>query len=132
MSQIASMKFSHMLNRTQSNESLTTRKHVPWTASPLDKKVMGAETNGQMKQEEEEEEEEQKTTAINQRVLQFREGRPQLRDVPVFKRHHESSTIELFYDLFFVANLTTFTSNHEITTVQGTFILPLGKEVPKS
>jgi low temperature requirement protein LtrA len=32
----------------------------------------------------------------------------------VFKHHHESSTVELFYDLFFVANLTTFTVNYEI------------------
>ena len=33
---------------------------------------------------------------------------------PVLKRPHEASTIQLFFDLFFVANLTTFTSNHEI------------------
>ena len=33
---------------------------------------------------------------------------------PVLKRAHESSTIQLFYDLFFVANLTTFTALHEI------------------
>ena len=33
---------------------------------------------------------------------------------PVLKRAHEASTIQLFYDLFFVANLTTFTSVHEI------------------
>lgn len=35
-------------------------------------------------------------------------------DEPVLKRAHEASTIQLFYDLFFVANLTTFTSVHEI------------------
>lgn len=33
---------------------------------------------------------------------------------PEFKRAHEASVIQLFYDLFFVANLTTFTSVHEI------------------
>ena len=33
---------------------------------------------------------------------------------PPLKRPHESTTIQLFYDLFFVANLTTFTSVHEI------------------
>ena len=37
-------------------------------------------------------------------------------DTPIFKRHHESSTIELFYDLFFVANLTIFTATHEINS----------------
>jgi low temperature requirement protein LtrA len=33
---------------------------------------------------------------------------------PAFHRHAESKTAELFYDLFFVANLTTFTSVLEI------------------
>ena len=33
---------------------------------------------------------------------------------PPLKLPHESNTIQLFYDLFFVANLTTFTSVHEI------------------
>ncbi|CZT12132.1 hypothetical protein WAI453_003030 [Rhynchosporium graminicola] len=33
---------------------------------------------------------------------------------PRFERHEETTNIELFYDLFFVANLTTFSSVHEI------------------
>ena len=37
---------------------------------------------------------------------------------PVFKRHSESTPSELFYDLFFVANLTTFTNAHEINDHQ--------------
>ena len=40
-------------------------------------------------------------------------------DVPVLKRAHEASTIQLFFDLFFVANLTTFTSLHEIASWNG-------------
>lgn len=36
--------------------------------------------------------------------------------LPQFVRHEESTTIELFYDLFFVANLTTFTYVHEINS----------------
>jgi hypothetical protein len=35
-----------------------------------------------------------------------------------FERHEESTAIELFYDLFFVANLTTFSNIHEITDVK--------------
>ena len=35
-------------------------------------------------------------------------------DEPPLKVARESSTIQLFYDLFFVANLTTFTTIHEI------------------
>ncbi|KAF1961254.1 hypothetical protein CC80DRAFT_488575 [Byssothecium circinans] len=37
-----------------------------------------------------------------------------LHDKPSFHRHAEATTAELFYDLFFVANLTTFTSVLEI------------------
>lgn len=42
-------------------------------------------------------------------------------DVPVLKRAHEASTIQLFFDLFFVANLTTFTSLHEVHNWDGGF-----------
>jgi len=38
----------------------------------------------------------------------------ELHDSPAFHRHAEATTAELFYDLFFVANLTTFTSMLEI------------------
>jgi hypothetical protein len=37
-----------------------------------------------------------------------------LHDSPEFHRHAEATSIELFYDLFFVANLTTFTNVHEV------------------
>lgn len=35
-------------------------------------------------------------------------------DTPAFREKEEASTIELFYDLFFVANLTSFTTVHAI------------------
>lgn len=38
--------------------------------------------------------------------------------MPAFKEHEKASMIELFYDLFFVANLSTFTSNHEIVDLK--------------
>lgn len=41
-----------------------------------------------------------------------------LDELPAFERHEESTAIELFYDLFFVANLTTFSNNHEINTTK--------------
>ncbi|UNI23269.1 hypothetical protein JDV02_009100 [Purpureocillium takamizusanense] len=40
-----------------------------------------------------------------------------LEELPIFQRHNESTTIELFYDLFFVANLATFSNIHEIQSV---------------
>jgi hypothetical protein len=36
--------------------------------------------------------------------------------VPQFVKHKESTNIELFYDLFFVANLTTFSNVHEVNS----------------
>lgn len=35
-------------------------------------------------------------------------------DHPQFHRHAEATNAELFYDLFFVANLTVFTNVHEV------------------
>ena len=40
-------------------------------------------------------------------------------DEPVLKRAHEASTIQLFFDLFFVANLTTFSTIHEVDNWEG-------------
>jgi hypothetical protein len=107
------MKLSHVLSRTQSNESLISRKHVPWTASPLDKRAMSSSGREGSPQEEK--------VNINERVVQFNKpnGHHQINDIPIFKPHRESSTIELFYDLFFVANLTVFTKNHEVNSAKG-------------
>ncbi|KAK9427674.1 bacterial low temperature requirement A protein-domain-containing protein [Lipomyces doorenjongii] len=41
-----------------------------------------------------------------------------LSELPAFERHEESTAIELFYDLFFVANLTTFSNIHEINSIK--------------
>lgn len=41
-----------------------------------------------------------------------------LRETPEFQRYQETTNIELFYDLFFVANLTTFTDVLDINSVE--------------
>lgn len=46
-------------------------------------------------------------------------------DVPVFRPKEEASTIELFYDLFFVANLTSFTNVHPIADKKGMLVMSL-------
>lgn len=46
-------------------------------------------------------------------------------DVPVFRPKEEASTIELFYDLFFVANLTSFTNVHPIADHKGMLLMSL-------
>ncbi|KAH7385431.1 bacterial low temperature requirement A protein-domain-containing protein [Phaeosphaeria sp. MPI-PUGE-AT-0046c] len=43
------------------------------------------------------------------------DGKTSRGNVIIYKQHHEASTIELFYDLFFVANLAYFTAEHQHT-----------------
>jgi len=38
---------------------------------------------------------------------------------PELRRQSDATPIELFFDLFFVANLSTFTATHEINNVNG-------------
>lgn len=38
---------------------------------------------------------------------------------PRLNHHTDSTPIELFFDLFFVANLSTFTATHEINNLEG-------------
>lgn len=44
-----------------------------------------------------------------------------LHDNPHFHRHAEATNAELFYDLFFVANLTVFTAVHEVNDAKSKF-----------
>lgn len=37
-------------------------------------------------------------------------------DSPQFHQHNEATNSELFYDLFFVANLTVFLDSHQVRT----------------
>lgn len=41
-------------------------------------------------------------------------------DEPVLRKAHEAPTIQLFFDLYFVANLTTFSAQHDIHNANGT------------
>lgn len=40
-------------------------------------------------------------------------------DHPQFQHYEATSNIQLFFDLFFVANLTSFTNLHEINSISG-------------
>jgi hypothetical protein len=102
------MHFPSALTRQKSNDSFGPRKTTPWIASPLAQEV--PEHNNPTVEK----------TPATERVVEFNENQHDLHrtrsspDEPVFREHHESSTVELFFDLFFVANLATFTANHEI------------------
>jgi hypothetical protein len=102
------MKLRQVLSHSQTPESLTSRKHTPWISSPLDLNAKRALSGDDPYRASE--------TKAGERVQEFGETPLHRSDseLLVFKRHSECSTIELFYDLFFVANLATFTANHEI------------------
>lgn len=55
----------------------------------------------------------------NASVLPFENNDEAIHDTPAFRHHAEATSNELFYDLFFVANLTTFTNNHEVNSLSG-------------
>jgi low temperature requirement protein LtrA len=98
------MKLAHIISRQPSVDTIyTLRKHTPWIASPLERldtdSLPGTPPEDGNKQ-----------PRAHHGLLHPNHRAEQ----PHWKHHHESSTIELFYDLFFVANLATFTANHEI------------------
>lgn len=104
----AVMKLAHIPSRQPSTDTVyTLRKHTPWIASPLEKVRDDSDTDNNHLTEATE----SKHASLFSRVLPFHHGHLKQ---PRWRHHHESSTIELFYDLFFVANLATFTANHEI------------------
>jgi hypothetical protein len=90
---------------------MESHKHLPWITGPLDEKADFArnETSNETKLTAEGVVVELKTTG-------YQGSKEHAPDAPVFIHHGESTSIELFYDLFFVANLSTFTANHEVDT----------------
>lgn len=106
------MKARQLFSRPESSGSLTVRKHTPWIASPL-QEIDNPLTERNSRPEADEPPRPNDVLAFN--ATQAGERGFQ---VPAFKHNQESTTVELFYDLFFVANLATFTANHEIVDVK--------------
>jgi low temperature requirement protein LtrA len=113
------MKLRHVLSRQYSEEGVhAAPKSLPLIKSPLEEKDSSFLLLGQIPTEDSESRESQsqepKGTKTRFRLPSNRHHSNNNADDPHFKVHHEASSIELFYDLFFVANLTTFTANHPI------------------
>ena len=71
----------------QSDQPLQPRReHLPWIQSP----IIEDESEGQLS------------------------SRNRIDAVPKFRQYSDSNTIELLYDLFFVANLSNFTALHGV------------------
>ncbi|MCJ1280918.1 hypothetical protein MMC26_000236 [Xylographa opegraphella] len=96
--------------------TITHPKHLTWFASPLVDERTAARHNREhgeafLKYPHSSVHETHGSNTPDNEKEPEQDGHP---EEPVLKRAHESSTIQLFYDLFFVANLTTFTALHEI------------------
>jgi hypothetical protein len=95
-------------------------RRIPWIQSPLDDP---AEDGGELAPEQTKEAgvgakpvESVKKDHHEHHHMHFGPNPFELApDEPPLRYQTESSTIQLFYDLFFVANLTTFTAKTEVT-----------------
>lgn len=108
------MKLRLILSPQHTNESsvrAVPRKHTPWMVNPVEEPRQRSESSFGTPEAQEE----GKDSVVRDRLLSFGAIAHHPHEHPVFKKHREASSIELFYDLFFVANLATFTANHEIS-----------------
>ena len=92
------MKLRQIFGHPNRSKSSPERKHTPWFASPLESSTSPT------------------PRSVLRSNLAFDKTGSGPRDprLPPLRSHQGSSTVELFYDLFFVANLATFTTNHDI------------------
>lgn len=102
------MKLCEILGRASMHEPAKPRRHIPWITGPLNHTADNTRNENST---------ETKWDA-DESVIELRPAHDHPADfsATIFKHHHEATSIELFYDLFFVANLATFTANHEIDT----------------
>jgi hypothetical protein len=84
------MHFFHQGSHSCTGGSIRKSKQIPWIASPIDDSNVIVDPSSED------------------------ESDPHRSKLRLFKEHHECTTPELFYDLFIVANLATFSDNHEI------------------
>ena len=122
----SNMKVRQLLSRQRFEDSFMPRKHVPWIDTPLETDGHGEHGHGHVHGENRlhvpHEGSKMRIRENSEHMLNndvsSDEHHPEkyhhVDDTPKFKKHHEASSIELFYDLFFVANLATFTANAEI------------------
>lgn len=109
------------ISRLRRHKSHVPRKPLPWIASPVDlKQTQSARISLQNSNVEQ-------STAVDpksdspelireaSRASHASSSASRSPHAVYFKPRHESTAIELFYDLFFVANLTVFTDNNEIS-----------------
>ncbi|PGH17370.1 hypothetical protein AJ80_04825 [Polytolypa hystricis UAMH7299] len=106
------MRIKTFLNRTDS--TYDRRKPLPWIATP----VIGDSGASQSLEELREYPQKVDGEEAKRQGTSFSKLSRGGEVYPIFRRAQGASPLELFYDLFFVANLGSFVSTHEINTVK--------------
>lgn len=88
--------------------------HLPLFKSPLLPRTQIETAHPSPSNHSIENEQEPKGLAREPTHLELADNDHTLHENPAFHRHTEATNAELFYDLFFVANLTVFTTIHEV------------------
>ena len=125
------MKAPPVVSRLRERHRLShvPRKPTPIFVSPLDEERTNASIRHQQDQDQAPADElESKsnsrndlsrgTTRSSNAVSEWTSGHHR---TIYFKKRHESTAMELFYDLLFVANLTVFTDQHQILSLDGEY-----------
>jgi hypothetical protein len=86
--------------------------YIPWLRSPADDRQRRTQTDTSQS----------RLPPLQSRIVDGDEIDSQRAGagMPIFRKHHEASSLELYYDLYFIANLTTFAAHHDIENLEST------------
>jgi len=103
-------------NKSSSWSNELSYSYVPWLKSPVNNRRRVTQTNIT----------DSRLPPLESRIIDSDEQDLHEDGVRVltFRQHHEASSLELYYDLYFIANLTTFVAHHDIEDLESTTFYP--------
>jgi hypothetical protein len=86
--------------------------YIPWLRSPVNNRRRRTQTDASQS----------KLPPLQSRIVNSDEEDFEGAEagIPTFRKHHEASSLELYYDLYFIANLSIFTAHHEVENLEST------------
>lgn len=99
-------------NGSASSTKELSYNYIPWLRSPANERRHRTQTDASQS----------KLPPLQSRIVDGDEEAFQGAEagIPTFRKHHEASSLELYYDLYFIANLTTFAAHHDIENLEST------------
>lgn len=121
MSSRTDIPFCRLSVHNTSTRSMATTKRrykaLPLFASPLEEHLEHYQGHEYDSDEQRSHSGAELTLGKGGATTEAHQTRPDLYRMPMFREREEASSMELFYDLFFVANLSSFTGVHSIDDV---------------